>query len=135
MNERRGNRESLLEEKSYQNQKALIRVEGTTISFSGNIDIIDIVNEMSPILGRIHDEIIRKNIKHIRIDITALDYINSSGISLFIKWARDDMRLPDNLKYTIEFVCNKANVWHTSSFSMLHNLSKDLFIITKQESV
>jgi hypothetical protein len=125
---------SLLEGKTYKKRNAFISVEGTTISFAGNIDSMDTIKELGPLFSRLHEEIIGKNIKKIQIDITRLDFVNSSGISLFIQWASEDVRLPDNQQYTIEFICSKENAWHFNSFETLTKINKDLFIITKKES-
>jgi hypothetical protein len=125
---------SLLESKTYKKRKTFIRVKGTTISFAGNIDSMDTIKELGPLFSGLHEEIIEKNIKRIQIDITRLDFVNSSGISLFIKWTNEDVCLPDKQQYTIEFICSKENSWHFNSFETLTKINKDLFIITKQES-
>jgi len=103
----------------------VLKAEGETVTISGNIEIQEPGRIMSPFFKAVHEGILSNNIKAVRVDITKLDYLNSSGIKEIVDWVMKLDELPENKKYQIKFICNPNALWQETSISTIEFLNTD----------
>ena len=96
-----------------------IEVDKTMVVINGTIEYTDPTESLEPYFNRIHANALKNQIKQVIIDLTNLNYINSSGITIFVKWIINLQHLPDDKKYTLKFICNPDHKWQKQSISML----------------
>jgi len=96
-----------------------IEVNENRIIISGNIEYTDPTLNLDPFFKRIHESALKNKISQIVIDLMDLNYINSSGITIFVKWIINLQQLPDTEKYTLKFICNPDHKWQKQSIAML----------------
>ena len=85
---------------------------------------------MTPFFERVHNSIIERGIKQIKLDITRLQFINSSGIKELIGWITKLDYISENNRYMINIKINENILWQERSASTLVNLFPEY--ITKE---
>ena len=103
-----------------------MKFDGHIVTLSGYIDCLEPGKFMAPFLKNVHDFILKKNLKSVTIDITELNFLNSSGIKEFVDLILKLERLPDDQKYTLKFLCSKDILWQEQSMFALTFLNIDL---------
>lgn len=85
-----------------------IRTEGMTLAADeqtvriiGRLDTQFPKQTLGIFLNNLHNEICKKSIDMIQMDITKLSYINSASIREFLAWLLFALKLPDDQKYRI----------------------------------
>lgn len=96
-----------------------IEVVENRIIISGNIEYTDPTINLDPYFNKIHESALKNKTEQLIIDLTNLNYINSSGITIFVKWIINLQQLPDNEKYSMQFICNPDQKWQKQSITML----------------
>lgn len=118
-----------LEIKPYEDEEITIDIDDTTVKFIGNLEFADPISELKPYFDKINAEVISKKIKCITLDFTDLKYINSSGISVFVKWIIELKELSQDDKYSIIFICNPEYKWQDQSIKMLSSVAPELITV------
>lgn len=103
-----------------------LRGEGDTVLISGNIDSQAPSKFLMPFFKDVHNEVISKNIKEIKLDIRKLNFLNSSGIKELVDWILKLDTLPEEQKYVITILTNPELLWQESSISTLVYLNTKL---------
>jgi hypothetical protein len=102
-----------------------LKTEGTSVIISGSINHPKPNIFMEPFLQEVHDNILAKAIKAVDVDITDLQFLNSSGIREFVDWVMKLNELEEEKKYTIKFLCNAEHKWQDSSLSTVTFLNPE----------
>lgn len=102
-----------------------MEVMDNTVTISGMIDCKDPGSFMSLFFEEVHSSAIRKQIKEVCVDITKLNFLNSSGIKEFVVWIMKLSELPDNQKYALKFICASDVKWQELSIGALVLLNSD----------
>ena len=109
------------------NKKGLLmKTNGNTVIITGSIDCEKPSKFMTPFFNKVHNEVVKKKIKKIRVDITKLVFLNSAGIKEFVTWGVKLFDLPEELKYEIKYICNFDVPWQEASIELLVSLNSDL---------
>ena len=103
-----------------------MKFDGHVVTFSGDIDCLEPGKFMAPFLNNVHDFILKKKLKEVKVDITELNFLNSSGIKEFADLILNLERLPDDQKYILKFLCSKDILWQEQSMFALTFLNIDL---------
>ncbi|MCG8570109.1 MAG: STAS domain-containing protein [Spirochaetes bacterium] len=120
-----------MENKVVQEGNVELKFEDNKIYVSGNIDCQNPRYFMEPFFSEIHEHMINSKLKKIVIDITALKFLNSSGIRELVDWVMKLDTIPDDQKYAITFLCNPEYLWQESSIATIVFLNSDF--VNKEE--
>ena len=103
--------------------KFTIEIIGNTIKFSGCIDLQDPEPIITPFFNKIHDQIIKLDIKEVNLDFKELSFLNSSGIKTITKWIMKITILPENKKYKMKLLYSEDITWQRTSLMILTYLA------------
>lgn len=96
-----------------------INVIDDNVRIYGNIDDPQPGLFLEPFFYDLHDQIVNNDLKRVNVDVTELDFLNSSGIREFIDWLLKVEDLPGEKRYDINFLYSLAKPWQSMSFSSL----------------
>ncbi len=114
-----------LSAKSVNDSGIEMRVEGGNVIIAGNVEVADPGKIMGPFFKEVHQNILENNMKGVKVDITNLTFLNSSGIKEFVDWVIKLEDLSDDQRYKITFLCNPDLIWQESSISTIELLNSD----------
>jgi hypothetical protein len=99
--------------------------ENNILDIRGSIDFQEPEKIIGSYFRKIHNHVVEKGMKDIKINITNLSFLNSSGIKEFVEWIMNIESLENEKKYSITFLTNSEFLWQESSISTLMHLSPD----------
>ena len=96
------------------------------IEFIGEIDMQDPESLLLPFFEKIHNKLIELELKEINLNFEKLNFLNSSGIKVLIKWIQLVLLLPEERKYHFKIYASSTIPWQINSLKLLSILSKTL---------
>lgn len=104
--------------------KTELTTEGTkcTIKCKGVLDGPDATTLLQPALLTMHDALLFGHFKTVVLDLSKVEYMNSSGIKCFMAWFLKAERAP-NVAYTIEIVFEPKHTWQYVSFTTMGRIA------------
>jgi hypothetical protein len=112
--------------------KVSLRVEGQTVFVVGEIDQMSPRDFMAGFLEIVHNMVLGEDLMEVRVDVTGLAFLNSSGIKEFLSWILRRNRLPPEKKYKINFLFNPAVAWQPITLPRLRDLDPSGILLTAQ---
>ncbi len=103
-----------------------ITVLGDTVVFKGSIDCSTPGAFLNPFFNELNTKLIEAEMKSVKVDITQLSFLNSSGIKEFVNWVMGLSKVSPDKQYTIEIITNPDQIWQESSISTLVYLNTKL---------
>ena len=103
-----------------------IKFNNDTLVIAGSIDNRDPGKYLNPYFSQLHNDIVDSGIKEIKVDLTQLTFLNSSGIKEFVEWIMKIEQLQENKQYNLVFLTNSELLWQESSISTLVYLNPDI---------
>lgn len=97
----------------------------------GNLDAIDAIKT---ILTGAHAEAQRLAVKEVVVDLTELEFLNSSGIKHFVSWLREASLLPAEGAYAIRLVSSPLVPWQRRSLNALQCFAPKLLTIDTRQA-
>jgi hypothetical protein len=94
-----------------------------TIKFAGTITSRDPALDLAPFLKNVHSAIVADGLKEVSIDVSALTFVNSSAIRLFVDWATWAKKEPEPNRYLLKFLTDHLITWQKTSFMALKSLA------------
>jgi hypothetical protein len=73
-----------------------------------------------------------EGLPEVKVDVTGLAFLNSSGIKEFLSWILRRNRIPPDKKYRINFLFNPAVAWQPITLPRLRDLDPAGIILTPQ---
>ncbi|HOJ63926.1 MAG TPA: hypothetical protein PLE45_05845 [Spirochaetota bacterium] len=119
----------MLDIEDLKNERFEIKLEDKEkhiFKFYGMIDIKDSFGVLDPYFHQIHNEVVKNNIKEIKLDFTELQFLNSSGIKSFINLISLIKSLPQEKQYIINAELNKSYSWQQDCFKVLSVLGQHI---------
>jgi hypothetical protein len=110
--------------------KASLRVEGETVFVAGEIDQLSSRDFMAGFLEIVHNMALGEALAEVKVDVTALGFLNSSGIKEFLSWILRRNRIPPEKKYRINFLFDPAVAWQPVTLPRLRDLDPDGIVLT-----
>jgi hypothetical protein len=110
--------------------KVRLRVEGDTIYVAGEIDQLSPRDFMAGFLEIVHNMALGESLPLVRVDVTELAFLNSSGIKEFLSWILRRNRIPPEKKYKINFLFDPSVSWQPVTLPRLRDLDPDGIILT-----
>ncbi len=105
--------------------------DGVRVVLSGMIDMRDPSVEILPYLLRLHEEVMKNDIKYITADFSDLTFMNSSGIKSIISWIMKLNDIPEEKRYIINIIHNPEITWQESSIQVMQQLFPELIVVKK----
>jgi hypothetical protein len=110
--------------------KVRLRVEGDTMYVAGEIDQLSPRDFMAGFLEIVHNMALGENLPLVRVDVTELAFLNSSGIKEFLSWILRRNRIPPEKKYKINFLFDPSVSWQPVTLPRLRDLDPEGIILT-----
>jgi hypothetical protein len=110
--------------------KVSLRVEGETVFIAGEIDQMSPRDFMAGFLEIVHNMALGENLAEVKVDVTLLMFLNSSGIKEFLSWILRRNRIAPEKKYKINFLFDPAVAWHPVTLPRLRDLDPEGIILT-----
>jgi hypothetical protein len=106
-----------------------IHIDGPTgLAFSGTITSKDPAGEVGPFIRAVHEAALADKLSELRVDVSALSFVNSSAIRLFVDWA-GWVKSAKSGCYKLRFATNRHVTWQKTSFMALKSLAEDVMSI------
>lgn len=99
-----------------------------TLVFSGTITSKDPAGDVGPFIRAVHEAALADRLSELRVDVSALSFVNSSAIRLFVDWA-GWIKASQNGTYKLRFATNRHVTWQKTSFMALKSLAEDVLSI------
>ena len=100
-----------------------------TVKFSGTIASRDPAADLAPFLRQVHSAAIEASLQAVNVDVTALTFVNSSAIRLFVDWTTWAKNEPSHDRYRLHFVANKQITWQKTTLMALQSLAPNVITV------
>ena len=110
--------------------KVSLRVDGDTVFVAGEIDQLSPRDFMAGFLEIVHNMALGEGLLEVKVDVTALAFLNSSGIKEFLSWILRRNRIPPEKKYKINFLFDPAVAWQPITLPRLRDLDPEGIVLT-----
>jgi hypothetical protein len=93
--------------------------QGARVYFRGTISTANPALVLNPFVDQVHAHVLESGAKEIRIDLTQLEFCNSSGFKAFIHWIERVNQAPEPKRYRLRFLSTKERRWQRTSLLAL----------------
>lgn len=104
--------------------------EPNTLALKGSITMRDPAASLSGFTRAVHDSAVSDGVKELKVDLTELSFVNSSGIRLFVDWATW-LKAAASPPYVLRFVTDRRITWQRTSFKVLSSMFGDVMQVTE----
>jgi hypothetical protein len=112
--------------------KVSLRVEGDTVFVVGEIDQLSPRDFMAGFLEIVHNMVLGERLSEVKVNVTQLGFLNSSGIKEFLSWILRRNRIPPERKYKINFLFDPTIAWQPITLPRLRDLDPGGILLTAQ---
>jgi hypothetical protein len=105
--------------------KVTFKAEGNFVTVAGEIDQMSPRDFIAGFFELIHNMAMGENLAEVRVDLTRLLFLNSSGIKEFLSWILRRNRVPPEQKYRIVFLYDPRVTWQPITLPRLRDLDPD----------
>lgn len=113
--------EELLSEATYAPPDVNVRLVGSAESVA--------MAPLGHLLGKLHGEAVRLEVREVTIDMRELEFMNSSCFKAFVSWLGDLQDLDPGRQYRIRFLSDEQKHWQRRSLGALSCFAVDLIDI------
>jgi hypothetical protein len=110
--------------------KVSLRVDGDTVFIAGEIDQMSPRDFMAGFLEIVHNMALGEGIMEVKVDVTELMFLNSSGIKELLSWILRRNRIALEKKYKINFLFDPSVAWHPVTLPRLRDLDPEGIVLT-----
>jgi hypothetical protein len=96
--------------------------EHLIVALVGNADL-RVRKALDVMLKTLHAEAMRLSLHAVIIDVTQLEFMNSSCFKSFVSWLTDILDLPEGQRYKVRFRSNPATLWQRRSLHALRSFA------------
>jgi len=104
--------------------EAVLDTNGVAVRFSGTADLT-VKAHVDRFLCQVHAEACRIDTTSVSVDMSALEFINSSCLKAFVTWITTVQEMAQG-RYTISFMFKPARDWQKRSVEALSRLGEDV---------
>ncbi len=94
-------------------------LNGIRVHFKGTISTANPAVVLNPFVDAVHTHALQAAAKEVRVDLTQLEFCNSSGFKSFIHWIERIQQTPDPKRYRLRFLSTKERKWQRTSLLAL----------------
>jgi hypothetical protein len=109
------------------NAEAMLDGTEIAVRFSGTADL-SVKDIMDRFLIDVHAEASRMDVKSVSVDVSGLEFINSSCLMAIVTWITTVQSMV-NRRYQIAFHFKAVRDWHRRSFDVLTQLGEDVVTV------
>ncbi len=110
--------------------KINLRVDGDTVFIAGEIDQLSPRDFLAGFFEIVHNMALGEGLAEVKVDVTELAFLNSSGIKEFLSWILRRNRIPPDKKYKINFLFDATVPWQPITLPRLRDLDADGILLT-----
>ena len=107
-----------------------LRAEGEIVFVTGEIDQQSPRDFLAGFLEIVHNMALGEKLTEIKVNVTELSFLNSSGIKEFLSWILRRHRLSLDKRYMINFLFDPAVAWQPITLPRLRDLDPDGVLLT-----
>jgi hypothetical protein len=107
-----------------------LRVEADTVFIAGEIDQLSPREFMAGFFELVHNMALSESLAEVKVDVTKLEFLNSSGIKEFLSWILQRNRVPPAKKYRINFLFAPTVTWQPITLPRLRDLDPGGILLT-----
>jgi hypothetical protein len=93
--------------------------QGIRVHCRGTISTPNPAIVLNPFVDAVHAHVLEASAKEVRVDLTQLEFCNSSGFKSFIHWIERIQQAPEPKRYRLRFVSTKERKWQRTSLLAL----------------
>jgi hypothetical protein len=93
--------------------------QGIRVHFKGTISTVNPAVVLNPFVDAVHQHALEAGAAELRVDLTQLEFCNSSGFKSFIHWIERIQQTPEPKRYKIRFLSTKDRRWQRASLLAL----------------
>jgi hypothetical protein len=93
--------------------------QGIRVHFRGTISTPNPAAVLNPFVDSVHTHALQASAKEVRVDLTQLEFCNSSGFKSFIHWIERIQQAPEPKRYRLRFVSTRERKWQRTSLLAL----------------
>src|SRR5689334_16511926 len=93
--------------------------QGIRVHFKGTISTVNPAVVLNPFVDAVHQHALEAAATELRVDLTQLEFCNSSGFKSFIHWIERIQQTPEPKRYKIRFLSTKDRRWQRASLLAL----------------
>jgi hypothetical protein len=102
---------------------------GLRVHFKGTISTVNPAVVLNPFVDGVHAHAVEAGAKEVRVDLTTLEFCNSSGFKSFIHWIERIQQLPEPRRYKLRFLSTKERRWQRASLLALSCYGVNIVVI------
>ena len=102
-----------------------LRVDGDTVFIAGEIDQLSPRDFLAGFFEIVHSMALGECLGEVKVNVTELSFLNSSGIKEFLSWILRRNRIPTDKKYKINFLFDPTVPWQPITLPRLRDLDVD----------
>ncbi|HEX9241004.1 MAG TPA: hypothetical protein VF875_01045 [Anaeromyxobacter sp.] len=102
---------------------------GIKVTFKGTISTVNPSVILNPFVDATHAYALEAQAKELRVDLTQLEFCNSSGFKSFIHWIERIQSAPEPKRYKLRFLSTKERRWQRASLLALSCYGLNIVII------
>ena len=110
--------------------KISLRVDGDTVFIAGEIDHLSPRDFMAGFFEIVHNMALSEALAEVKVNVTDLGFLNSSGFKEFLSWILRRNRIPPEKKYKINFLFDPAVAWQPITLPRLRDLDPEGILMT-----
>jgi hypothetical protein len=118
-----------VQQKSFR-AEAVLDAGGVAVRFTGTADL-NVKPHVDRFLCEVHAEACRTDVASVSVDMSGLDFINSSCLKAFVTWITTVQEMAQG-RYQISFMFKPARDWQKRSVEALSRLGED--VVTTREA-
>jgi hypothetical protein len=105
-------------------------VDGDTVFIAGEIDQLSPRDFLGGFFEIVHLMALGEALGEVKVNVTKLLFLNSSGIKEFLSWILRRNRIPADKKYKINFLFDPTVAWQPVTLPRLRDLDADSILLT-----
>jgi hypothetical protein len=103
--------------------------QGLRVHFKGTISTVNPAVVLNPFVEGVHAHAVEAAAKEVRVDLTSLEFCNSSGFKSFIHWIERIQQMPEPKRYKLRFISTKDRRWQRASLLALSCYGVNVVVI------
>lgn len=102
---------------------------GIKVVFKGTISTVNPSLILNPFVDATHTYALEAQSRELRVDLTQLEFCNSSGFKSFIHWIERIQSAPEPRRYKLRFISTKERRWQRASLLALSCYGLNIVVI------
>ncbi len=102
---------------------------GVRVHFKGTVSTPNPAVVLNPFVDAVHQHVLEVGAAEVRVDLSQLEFCNSSGFKSFVHWIERIQQLPEGRRYRLRFVSTKERRWQRASLLALSCYGAEVVVL------